>query len=282
MTLKTSKNGRKFIASFEEEVLEVYLDPVGLPTVGVGHLVTKDEREKYPVGKKISKEESDRLFAKDLYRFEKCVDDCVGDVTQNQFDAMVSLAFNIGELNFKKSSVLKYFLKGDFAKSADAFLSWNKSKGRVLAGLTRRRKAERTIFLTPSAAAPVNEDPPTKKDTTEAQPAPEAANDPAPQQQKPILDRFADKVEGFRSTIKRMGEDPDKISFSSLVLGYGKQAIGYIVIGIGWLKDNPLYMLVGFGLLCVGAYLWSRSKDRRDKRVLGNITQKTTVNVESK
>lgn len=146
--MKTSEKGRQLIKEFEGEILKVYLDPIGLPTLGVGHLLTEEEKVKYPVGTVISKELSDEFLQKDLERFEKLVSELAPLATQNQFDAMVSLAFNIGETGFKRSSVLRYHDRKDYPAAADSFLLWNKAGGKVIKGLIRRRKAEKELYLT--------------------------------------------------------------------------------------------------------------------------------------
>lgn len=155
--LRVSKHGREFITAHEGEILRVYLDPVGLPTMGVGHLLTDEEKAKYPVGSVITRGVSQEFLERDLRRFENAVNTLVKvPLNQNQFDALVSFAFNVGEANFKRSSVLRHLNAGLYAKAADAFLAWNKSKGKVLPGLTRRRKEERALFLTPSEAGAVH------------------------------------------------------------------------------------------------------------------------------
>ncbi|KQD16250.1 lysozyme [Acinetobacter baumannii] len=68
-------------------------------------------------------------------------------LTQNQFDALVSLAYNIGSGAFKGSTLLKLLNKGDYKGAADQFLVWNKAGGKVMKGLVRRREAERALFL---------------------------------------------------------------------------------------------------------------------------------------
>lgn len=156
--MKTSEKGRQLIKEFEGEILKVYLDPIGLPTLGVGHLLTQAEKAKYPVGTVISKELSDEFLQKDLERFEKLVSELAPLATQNQFDAMVSLAFNIGEgkfnprtktyNGFRGSSVLRYHNRKDHPAAADSFLLWNKAGGKVIKGLIRRRKAEKELYLT--------------------------------------------------------------------------------------------------------------------------------------
>lgn len=147
---KTSEKGIRLIKEFEGEILKVYLDPVKLPTLGVGHLLTPAEKRVYKVGQKITREESTRFLRDDLTLFEDAVNSSVRvPLTQNQFDALISFAFNVGIAAFKRSSVVKNLNSRNFAAAADAFLLWNKAGGRVLPGLARRRKAERALFLTP-------------------------------------------------------------------------------------------------------------------------------------
>lgn len=149
-TYTVSDKGLEQIIKHEGEILKVYLDPVGLPTVGVGHLLLPSEKKIFPVGTRITKEVSRHFLRKDIARFEKAVNAAVNvPINQNQFDALVSLSFNIGEGAFKRSTVLKKLNNGDVAGAADAFLAWNKAGGRVLPGLVTRRKAERKLFLTP-------------------------------------------------------------------------------------------------------------------------------------
>ena len=69
------------------------------------------------------------------------------EIGQNQFDALVSFAFNVGIGNLKKSTLLRKLNEGDINSAALQFLVWNKAGGKVLAGLTRRREAEMKLFL---------------------------------------------------------------------------------------------------------------------------------------
>lgn len=94
----------------------------------------------------ITHEQSQQLLSKDLVRFEKAVNR-LGGMTQSQFDAMVSLAFNIGEGAFAKSTLVRKHLARDFAGAAAEFSKWNKGGGKVLAGLVKRRAAEAKLYL---------------------------------------------------------------------------------------------------------------------------------------
>ena len=155
--MKTSDTGLAFIRAFEGKRLVGYLDAVKIPTIGWGHtemaggVVTYGNGEKTSkvlVGQAISEAEAKRLHAADMMQFETGVLKLLKrSPRQHEFDAMTSLAFNIGVGAFGKSSVLRKFNAGDKQGAANAFLMWNKAGGKVLAGLTRRREGERALFL---------------------------------------------------------------------------------------------------------------------------------------
>ena len=134
-------------------VLHAYPDPAtgGAPwTIGYGHTGS----DVHP-GLVITQAKAEALLRADLAKFEDGVDDLIAesaDTTDNQFGAMVSLAYNIGLGNFKSSHVLLYHNQGHTFWAANAFALWNKAAGRVLAGLTRRRAEERQLYLTPDPA----------------------------------------------------------------------------------------------------------------------------------
>jgi lysozyme len=142
--MKIGKAGLKLLKEFEGCKLAAYLDVAGVWTIGWGH--TRTARE----GMKISQAEADRLLRSDIEEFEAAVwDACVEVPNQHQFDAMVSLAFNVGAAGFRRSSVLRLHNRGNFTGAAKAFGMWNKAGGQVRAGLTRRRAAESALYLTP-------------------------------------------------------------------------------------------------------------------------------------
>ncbi|MDO3665355.1 lysozyme [Acinetobacter higginsii] len=145
--MKTSQVGINLITSFEDLVLTAYDDGVGVWTIGKGTTV-------YPNGVKVKKgdvctmEQAKSYFAHDLKRFENAVNSALTVVVnQNQFDALVSLAYNIGEKAFKGSTLVKLLNANKFTAAADQFLVWNKGGGKVMKGLVRRRAAERELFL---------------------------------------------------------------------------------------------------------------------------------------
>ena len=139
---KTSQKGINLIKHFEGLELESYLCPANVWTVGYGHTKTAKP------GMKITTATAETLLVNDLTPFEEHVKKVVKVViTQNQFDALVSFVFNLGQGAFSRSTLLKLLNKGDYSGAADQFLRWNKAGGKVLAGLTRRREAERMLFL---------------------------------------------------------------------------------------------------------------------------------------
>lgn len=151
-TLRTSAAGRKAIAQHEGTKLTAYVDSVGVLTIGVGHTSAAGP----PVvkkGMKITAAECDEILARDLAAVETDVNRLVKvPITQNQFDALVSLVFNIGGTAFRKSSLLRKLNAGDIAGAGAQFLVWNKGtvngKKVAIKGLTTRRQAERALFLT--------------------------------------------------------------------------------------------------------------------------------------
>lgn len=149
---RTSQKGQDLIRSFEQLRLTAYKDPGspnGLPITN-GWGTTRDEDGgPIPFGAVWDKAKADRLFARDLARFEKDVDRLTnGKTTQNQFDALVSFGYNIGtgEGGLKSSTLLRMHNAGDYAGAAGQFGRWNKNDGKVLNGLTRRRAAEAALY----------------------------------------------------------------------------------------------------------------------------------------
>jgi lysozyme len=131
-----------FLKDFEAYREETYLDQGGLPTICYGHLIKPGE-----TFGKMSEESCTDLLKKDLSRFEKAVNDYVSvDLTQNQYDALVSLSFNIGTNAFKNSTLLRKLNQGDYEGAAEQFDVWNKVNKKTSKGLVKRRAKERDIF----------------------------------------------------------------------------------------------------------------------------------------
>lgn len=141
--MNTSDKGVAQIQDFEGLRLATYKDAVGIPTVGWGH-TGPDVK----MGVTITRAEAERLLREDLHDFERAVSRVVRvGLNQNQFDALVCFSFNVGAKALENSTLLKKLNAGDYAGAAEQFLRWNKASGQVLPGLTRRRAAERALFL---------------------------------------------------------------------------------------------------------------------------------------
>jgi lysozyme len=125
--------------------LEAYRCPRGVWTIGFGHTGS----DVLP-GVTIDDARAEHLLSADLRRFEDAVNAYVKvRITQNQFDALVSLAFNIGVANFRASTLLKKLNRGEYGGTASEFGRWIHSGGQMLPGLIRRRAEERDLFQKP-------------------------------------------------------------------------------------------------------------------------------------
>ena len=148
--MKTGERGLKLIKEFEGCKLTAYKCPAGVWTIGIGSThygdgtpVTKN-RTLPNEGAAIA------LLAATIGQYEKAVNATGVELTQNEYDALVCLCYNIGAGNFFKSTLVKMLKAGDSkAEIAKQFLRWDKAGGKPLAGLTRRRNAEAELFLTP-------------------------------------------------------------------------------------------------------------------------------------
>ena len=142
--MKTSANGLAFIRDHEGCELHAYPDPGsgGEPwTIGVGH--TGGVKP----GDTCTMEQAMQWLKEDVQEAEDAVNRLVKvELSQDQFDALVSLVFNIGGGNFAKSTLLKKINARNFEGAADEFPRWNRAAGRVMAGLTKRRHAEQSLF----------------------------------------------------------------------------------------------------------------------------------------
>ncbi len=162
--MKTSREGLDLIKGFEGLELVAYEDAAGVLTIGYGHtsmagppLVTE--------GMIITEQEANDMLVRDVVKYEQAVTRYLTRApTQHEFDAMVSLCYNIGPDNFSRSSVLKYFNAGDKGQAAASFALWNKAGGKVLKGLVTRRAAEAKHFRTPDTAVPPPVAPPIPPD----------------------------------------------------------------------------------------------------------------------
>lgn len=136
--MKISEKGLALIKSFEGCRLEAYKCPAGVWTIGYGH--TSGVKR----GMKITQSQADSFLKSDIEKYEKYVINKNLGLNQNQFDALVSFTYNCGAGN------LSTLVKGrSLVEISNAILLYNKANGKILAGLKRRREAERALFVTP-------------------------------------------------------------------------------------------------------------------------------------
>lgn len=145
--MHVSPSGVDLICNFEGLRLKAYDDGVGVWTIGYG-------TTKYPNGIRVKKgdtctlDQAKAYMQNDLKAFEQTVNSAVKvPVSQNQFDALVSLAYNIGSTAFKNSTLVKRLNEGNYNAAANQFNVWVNAGGKRMQGLVNRRAAERTLFL---------------------------------------------------------------------------------------------------------------------------------------
>lgn len=138
------------IKEFEGLRLYAYQDSVGVWTIGYGTTAAAGLGINPHAGMVITLADADQYLRAALYKFSATIRPMIKvPVTDNQFGACLSLAYNVGPANFATSSVLRLLNAGDLANAAASFAKWNRAGGKVLAGLTRRRAAEAALFKTP-------------------------------------------------------------------------------------------------------------------------------------
>jgi lysozyme len=148
MARSVNKAGLNLIKDFEGLRLSPYLCSAGVPTIGYGSTYYENGSKVSLKDKQITEERAEELLAFHLKEHEHHVDSCVKvNISNNQFSALVAFCYNVGPGSLKKSTLLKLLNQNDIPGAAEQFLRWNKAGGKELAGLTRRRQAERSLFL---------------------------------------------------------------------------------------------------------------------------------------
>lgn len=154
--MRMSAEGRALLAEWEGKRNAVYSDSAGLPTIGVGHLLTRDElasgkililgmATKYHEG--LSDLEVDKLLSQDLAGAEGAVNCGVeAPLNQHQFDALVSFVFNVGRQAFYGSTLRKALNHKKYLEVPTQLKRWNRSGGKVIEGLVNRRDNEIKLF----------------------------------------------------------------------------------------------------------------------------------------
>lgn len=157
--MRVSDKAIKMIKHHEGVRQKPYRCPVKLHTVGVGHVLyprqaqlKMEERDAYPLEERdnrtFSMEEVDGILRNDLNRFERGVERyCPVQLTQGQFDALVSFSFNVGLGTLQRSTLRQKVLRGEIKGAAEEFLKYTLAGGKVLRGLVIRRNDERALFL---------------------------------------------------------------------------------------------------------------------------------------
>lgn len=141
---------RKLAEEFEGFSPEVYADIGGIPTIAYGHTAG------VKLGDFCSMQQAEKWLDEDMGIADGCIARLVKvELNQNQYDALCDFIFNVGCGNFAQSTLLKNLNAGQFASAASEFLRWDKVNGKSVAGLLRRRTAEKALFETPYAANPV-------------------------------------------------------------------------------------------------------------------------------
>lgn len=139
--MKATDNCVQLIKRFEGLYLKAYVCPAGVLTIGYGH--TKGVKP----GDEINEMQAEIYLREDVEACEIQLNYLTLPINQHQFDALCSFIFNLGIGNFMQSTLLKKLKAGD-KTAADEILRWDKSGGKVLPGLTARRKAEYDLFCT--------------------------------------------------------------------------------------------------------------------------------------
>jgi lysozyme len=228
--MKTSQRGVDSLIGFEGFRSKAYVPVPGDKwTIGFGF--TEGVKE----GDSMTKRQAVDRLVTELVPYERAVYEATdGAVNQNQFDALVSLAYNIGVSAFRKSTVLKAHKRGDYSAAARAFSMWNKSGGKVYQGLVNRRAAEAALYLEPMGHEPLPEMP----QTIDAEPAMASSS----------INR-AGVVAGGTAAIATATETINTLS-----------GLKYSVSSLGdWLV--PLLLIVTIG--AIGYIVWERFNQRK-------------------
>lgn len=141
--MRLSDEGLELIKRFEGLRLAPYHDDVGYPTVGYGHLLSKQKWADLNQWPTIQQEDADALLRQDVARFESAVARLIRvPLSQGQLDALVSFSFNLGAGALQASTLRRVINRGHYHEAPRQLLRWVFAGGRRLRGLVRRREAE--------------------------------------------------------------------------------------------------------------------------------------------
>ena len=139
--MNIGQKGIDLIKHFEGCELNAYKCPAGVWTIGYGHIKGVSE------GMSITQEQAEQMLLDELKEYENYINELViVNLSQNQFDALVSWVYNLGPANLQSSTLLKVLNSGDYSGVPAQIERWNKAGGKVLEGLIRRREAESALF----------------------------------------------------------------------------------------------------------------------------------------
>jgi len=145
---KISKKGLDLIKKFEGLKLKPYLCSAGVPTIGYGNTLYENGKKVSLKDTIITEQRATELLSNSLKNLEQHVDSfCRDDINQNQFDALVSFAFNLGPYNLKSTLLKKVNKNPNDPTIRDEFMRWTKAGGKVLKGLVERRKCEADLYF---------------------------------------------------------------------------------------------------------------------------------------
>lgn len=138
-----SQQGLDFIKKFEGFSPLPYVCPAGKETIGYGHVIKQGEQ--FPCG--VTEQQAEEILLDDVAEAEQCIFDCVEvDLMPFQFDALVSLIFNIGTNAFSKSTLLRMLNTEQYEEAGNQFLRWVYSNEKKISGLVKRREEEKKLF----------------------------------------------------------------------------------------------------------------------------------------
>ena len=139
--MNIGQKGIDLIKHFEGCELNAYKCPAGVWTIGYGHIKGVSE------GMSITQEQAEQMLLDELKEYENYINELVTvNLSQNQFDALVSWVYNLGPANLKASTMLKVLNDGKYEDVPYQMKRWNKAGGKVLDGLVRRREAEALLY----------------------------------------------------------------------------------------------------------------------------------------
>ena len=146
--MRTNEQGIEIIKKYEGCSLSLYLDPIGIPTIGYGSIWGLDHNRLAVGHRDITEYEAEYLLKRELRQTENAVASMVrSPLTENQFSAICCLVYNVGSGRFRSSTIRMKINRSNFEGAANEFWKWRRAGGKILRGLVRRRAEEKLLFL---------------------------------------------------------------------------------------------------------------------------------------